>query len=76
MKTLVWGLVIVLIVLHQDFWFWDDATLVAGFCPIGLLYHMGISLAAGLTWILVIKYEYPNEVDTPKTNISTGDADA
>ena len=39
MKGWVWIAVLVLALLHQDFWLWDDATLVAGFLPIGLAYH-------------------------------------
>jgi hypothetical protein len=25
--------------LHQDFWLWDDPTVLLGFLPIGLAYH-------------------------------------
>jgi hypothetical protein len=56
---LVWGLVLALIVLHQDLWFWDNSTLVFGFMPITLLYHAGISLGAGITWYLATKYAWP-----------------
>ena len=35
--------VLVLFVLHQDFWLRDNSTLVAGL-PIGLLYHVGYCL--------------------------------
>ena len=45
MKRLVILLGILLVVLHQDFWFWDDATLVFGFLPVGLAYHAGFSVA-------------------------------
>jgi len=44
-----------LYVLHQDIWFWRTARpLVFGFLPIGLVYHVGFSVAAaGLMWLLV-----------------------
>ena len=35
-RKLVWTSVILLAILHHDFWFWDDRRLVLGFMPIGL----------------------------------------
>ena len=46
MKYVVWGLVGLLVVLHQDLWNWHDDTLVFGFLPMGLFYHACISVAA------------------------------
>ena len=63
MKYAVWGLVLLLIVLHQDVWFWENGTLVFGFMPITLLYHAGISLAAAVTWYLATLYAWPPELD-------------
>ena len=65
MKFVVCGLVVLLLIVHQDNWFWDDSTLVFGFMPIGLLYHAGISLAAGMTWFLAIKFAWPAGLDEP-----------
>ena len=45
-----WIALFVLIVLHHDWWFWNDGTLLFGFLPIGLGYHALISLAAGALW--------------------------
>lgn len=59
MKHIVWILLLLLIVLHQDFWFWTDDTLVAGFMPIGLAYHVGLSLAASVVWWLATRYAWP-----------------
>jgi hypothetical protein len=43
--------VVVLLVLHQDFWLRDNVSLLAGL-PVGLLYHVGycvlVSLVLGL----------------------------
>lgn len=63
MKYLIWGLVALLIVLHQDNWFWEDDTLVFGFMPVGLFYHACISLAAGFTWWLATKYAWPEHLE-------------
>jgi hypothetical protein len=55
--------VLLLYLLHQDFWFWRDARLVFGFLPIGLFYHALYCLAcAGLMWALV-KFSWPADLD-------------
>jgi len=54
---------IVLFVLHQDFWFWSDATLVFGFLPVGLAYHAVYSILAGLLWALAVKFAWPMRVE-------------
>jgi len=59
----VWALVALLIIAHQDIWFWDDTTLVWGFLPIGLAYHAGISLAAATTWFLATRFCWPVQVE-------------
>ena len=59
MKTVVWGLILLLIVLHQDFWFREDGRIVCGFLPIGLAYHIGLSIAAAATWCLATKFAWP-----------------
>ncbi len=46
MKYAVWGLVVLLVVLHQDVWNWDNDRLVFGFLPMTLAFHGGISIAA------------------------------
>ena len=71
MKYVIWGLVVLLIVLHQDNWFWDRPTLVFGFMPVGLLYHVGISLAAGIVWCFAIRYCWPHHLD--QTSAAEGD---
>lgn len=63
MKYVIWTLIALLAVAHQDFWFWNDATLVFGFMPITLLYHAGISLAAGMLWFLAVRFCWPTNVD-------------
>lgn len=54
-------LVVVLLVLHQDVWFWHDDTLVLGFLPIGLFWHLCLSIAACLTWWLATMIAWPAE---------------
>lgn len=59
MKTICWVLVVLLIVLHHDFWLWDDGTLIGGLVPIGVVYHMGISVAAAIVWWLASIHAWP-----------------
>ena len=59
MKYGVWGLVLLLMVLHHDLWFWENETLVAGIVPMGLFYHVCISLGAGFTWFLATQFAWP-----------------
>lgn len=54
---------VVLALLHHDFWFWNDKTLVFGFMPIGLLYHAIYSLIAGLLWWCAVKFAWPHDVE-------------
>ena len=63
MKTVLWILIAILIVAHQDFWNWNDSTLVFGFIPIGLAYHMAISMAAGIVWFLMCNLAWPKHLD-------------
>lgn len=64
MRRLTYGLIVLLALLHQDFWWWNDSeTLVCGFMPVGLAYHAGVSVAAGLLWALAVKYCWPHDAD-------------
>ncbi len=63
MKTVIWVLVVVLLILHQDNWLWDNDRLVFGFLPIGLAYHAGISIAASIVWYLATLYAWPHELE-------------
>jgi Protein of unknown function (DUF3311) len=57
-------MVLVLIVLHQDNWFWTDDRLLFGFLPIGLFYQMCISLAAGALWWWATIYCWPSDLES------------
>lgn len=63
MKYVVWLMLAVLLIVHQDVWLWDDPTLVWGFMPVTLLYQAGISLAAGITWYLATVFCWPDVLD-------------
>ncbi len=63
MKYVIWALVVLLIILHQDNWNWDKGDLVFGFIPIGLAWHAGISIAASVVWFLSTIFAWPQELD-------------
>ena len=64
------SLVVMLAVLHQDFWLWDNASLVAGFIPAGLAYHAGFSVVATLVWAVVVVLVWPSdESDEPEGSV-------
>ena len=66
----VWYIPIVLLaILHQDAWWWDDRQLVCGFLPIGLAWHALVSLGAGLAWGLVVIFAWPKELDAVEETI-------
>ena len=60
--TWIWVIVILLIILHQDNWLWENETLVFGFIPIGLFFHACISTAAAITWFLGTQFAWPGDV--------------
>jgi uncharacterized protein DUF3311 len=56
--------VVVVYVLHQDFWFWRTARpLVLGFMPIGLFYHAAFSVLAALLMWLLVKFAWPSHLE-------------
>lgn len=54
---------VALAVLHQDFWWWGDTTLVFDFLPVGLAYHTGFSIAAALLWAAAVKFAWPGRLE-------------
>ena len=69
MKRLFYGLLVLLALAHQDFWLWGrigpgeaDRPLF-GFLPIGLAYHIAVSIVAAILWAMAVKYCWPSEVE-------------
>jgi hypothetical protein len=63
MKVLLALAVLVVIVLHQDVWFWKDKTLVFGFLPVGLAYHAVYCLLASLTLWALVRFAWPARLE-------------
>ena len=66
--TLALIVLLVLVVLHQDFWLWDDARLVMGFLPSGLAYHAAYSVATAGLWALIVRHAWPAGLDEADTS--------
>lgn len=62
-RTILYFSLLLLFVLHQDFWFWDDASLLLGFLPVGLAYHAFYSLATSLLMYLLVTHAWPDEAE-------------
>ena len=62
-RNVIVFLVVVLAVLHQDVWYWDDPRLVLGFLPVGLAYHAAYSVMCGIVWALAVRFAWPDELE-------------
>jgi hypothetical protein len=63
MRYATWLFVCLLVVLHQDYWQWNDASLVGGLLPSALAYHAGLSILAAVVWWLVTRYSWHEELE-------------
>lgn len=63
MKWFLTILVAVVILLHQDFWNWENKTLLFGFLPVGLAYHAMYSVVAAIIMFLLVKFAWPSELE-------------
>jgi len=78
MKWLLGILTLLLIVLHQDLWFWGETKpLIGGFLPIGLWYHAVFCVAASLLLALFVYSAWPTyledaEPETPEARKAEG----
>lgn len=70
-------LVLLLLILHQDYWQWDRNEILFGFLPYTMAYNIGISLATGLLWIVVCTLLWPKhleEVGFPQNSVQSEDS--
>ena len=53
-RGLLYGLLVLLFLLHNDFWLWETPQLVLGM-PVGLLYHIAFCVVATLLMAAFVK---------------------
>ena len=64
MRWVAVAAVVLLYILHQDFWFWREARpLVFGFVPIGLFYHAAFTLASSFALWLLVRFAWPAHLE-------------
>ena len=63
MKNVFYALIVLMAIIHQDFWWWDNKTLVFGFMPLGLFYQALFSCLAAGGWAMAIKWAWPSDIE-------------
>ena len=57
-------LVLIVYVLHQDYWNWHRSDpLILGFLPVGLAYHAAYSFLGSLTMAILVKFAWPKHLE-------------
>ena len=77
-KFLLFLMVVVVYLLHQDNWNWKNSDLVFGILPVGLAYHAGYSILAAVMMAVLVKFAWPKhleEVQPEKPDDSRRDAE-
>jgi len=57
-RGLAYAALIVLLLLHDDFWLWNDGSLILGL-PAGLTYHVAYCLVAAVVLAVVVRLDWP-----------------
>jgi hypothetical protein len=74
LKWALTALVLIVIVLHQDFWNWTIKTRILGFVPIGLAYHAAFAVLASVTMALLVRYAWPAHLEDAEGATVVGEA--
>ncbi len=63
MKKALYPTLLILALLHQDFWNWGGTHLYLGFLPSGLAYHAAYTLVVVIFWCAVVRFAWPHELE-------------
>ena len=58
----LYGLLMLLYVLHTDWWLWNDSRQVLGL-PVGLLYHLVYMLATAVVMYMLVTQAWPRHLE-------------
>ena len=61
MNRVPWLILLLLVAAHHDFWFWKDASLIGGWMPVGLAWHIALSIVAAGFWLFAVRTAWPVE---------------
>lgn len=73
MKYFIGFMVLVLLIMHQDYWNWYNNHLVFGFLPYAIAYHCVISIAAAGVWWVAVKFCWPSQLSGSLDDDAGGD---
>ena len=62
-RTLVYAALLILYLLHNDLWLWNDGRLWRGL-PAGMLYHIGYCFAVSLLMAVIVRYAWRPDADS------------
>lgn len=54
----LYAALLVLYLLHNDLWLWNEARLILGL-PVGLLYHVGFCIVTSVVLAMLVKWAWP-----------------
>ena len=61
LRRLLYGVAVLFIALHQDFWGWHDRGFVLGL-PSGMTYHLVYCLLAAVLMALLVRFAWPRDL--------------
>lgn len=61
-SLLLYAALVVLYLLHNDLWLWNDSRLVFGL-PAGLAYHIAFCVATSVVLALLVVHAWPDHLD-------------
>jgi hypothetical protein len=61
-RWIVYFAVPVMLVLHQDWWNWDDRRLIFNL-PVGLAYHVAFCVAASILMFCLVRFAWPAHLE-------------
>ncbi len=60
-RWLLYGALVLLYVLHNDWWLWSDSSIVLGL-PVALTYHAVYMLATSVVMFLLVRHAWPADL--------------
>lgn len=61
-KWPLYAALLLLALLHNDLWLWDDSRLVLGL-PVGLAYHIAFCAVTSAVFLLIVRYAWPADLE-------------
>ena len=62
LRTLLYAALVLVFLLHNDLWLWNDARLVLGL-PVGLTYHVAYCFVVAGVLALLVRFAWPRDLD-------------